>query len=565
MQESKKPEIYLIEMSNYNRPAIVETTHNGYVKNGKYPTEYYDYIIDRYNGSPTNRTIINSYAGRIYGRGLDAIENTNLSEYLTPRDLKAIILDYATFGEASMQIIENRGGQLDSIKHIAKNKLLPEVADDNDYINNYYFSKNWKKKYRYPPFKIEAFDASRPQAISVYNIKDYSIGNEYFKDPDYKAGLVYAELEEEIANFYINHIKNGLSFGYIINIANGDRYTLEEKEAIKNGIQKKLTGTSNAGKIVFSFNGSDVEVDIKPLEVSSAHKQWEYLTEEARQQILTAHGVTSPMLFGIKDGGGLGNNANEMLEASKILQETVIVPKQQPILDAISDVFLKYNIDIPLKFLPLNNEQTATTDVIDVSTEVKTIDDLKLSDSKKKAVDELIELGEDEDLENYEVIDVKRADNFDLKDGDFLQLASVPRANNVAKSEQDTSLFLVRYKYKGKNPAQREFCRKVLEADKVYRYEDLINASSKPVNAGLGPNGADTYNIAYYKGGVNCKHFWERKIYLRKNRRNISVNEARKLILELGPSERKEAKWVNNDKKVAQIASESNNFWKLKR
>ena len=564
MQQDKKPDIFLVEMSNYNRPKIVETAFNGYVKNGKTPTVYYDYIIDRYNGSPTNRTIINSYASRIYGRGLDAIENTNISEILSVKDLRAIILDYATFGEASMQIIENRGGGLDSIKHIAKNKLLPEVADDYDNINGYYYSKDWKKKYKYPPFKIESFDTIRPQAISVYNIKEYSIGNEYFKDPDYKAGLVYAELEEEIANFYINHIKNGLSFGYVINIKNGDRLTNEEKTKIKKNIQSKLTGSSNAGKLVFAFNGTDIEVEFQALEVSSAHKQWEYLTQEARQQILTAHGVTSPMLFGIKDGGGLGNNANEMLEASKILQETVIIPKQQPILNAINEVFEKYRIDIPLSFLPLNNEQTASTD--EVKEAPQTLDDLTLSNVKKKGVDLLIDLGEIEDLDNYEVIDAQKVDTFDLKDGDFLQLASVPRANNVAKSEQDTSLFLVRYKYKGKlNNNSRDFCQKVLKADKVYRYEDLINASSKPVNPGLGANGTDTYNIAYYKGGVNCKHFWERKIYLRKTRRNISVNEARKMILQLDPSDRKDAKWVQNDKKVAQIASESNNYWRLKK
>ena len=564
MQQDKKPDIFLVEMSNYNRPKIVETAFNGYVKNGKTPTEYYDYIIDRYNGSPTNRTIINSYASRIYGRGLDAVENTNIGDILSVKDLRAIILDYATFGEASMQIIENRGGGLDSIKHIAKNKLLPEVADDYDNINGYYYSKDWEKKYKYPPFKIEAFDPVKPQAISVYNIKEYSIGNEYFKDPDYKAGLVYAELEEEIANFYINHIKNGLSFGYVINIKNGDRLTNEEKTKIKKNIQSKLTGSSNAGKLVFAFNGTDIEVEFQALEVSSAHKQWEYLTQEARQQILTAHGVTSPMLFGIKDGGGLGNNANEMLEASKILQETIIIPKQQPILNAINEVFEKYKIDIPLSFLPLNNEQTASTD--EVIEAPKTIDDLTLSELKKKGVDLLIDLGEVEDLENYEVIDAKKVERFDLKDGDFLQLASVPRANNIAKSEQDTSLFLVRYKYKGKlNANSRDFCQKVLKADKVYRYEDLINASSKPVNPGLGANGSDTYNIAYYKGGVNCKHFWERKIYLRKTRRNISVNEARKMILQLDPSERKDAKWVQNDKKVAQIASESNNYWRLKK
>ena len=35
-------------------------------------------------------------------------------------------------------------------------------------------------------------------------------------------------------------------------------------------------------------------------------------------------------------------------------------------------------------------------------------------------------------------------------------------------------------------------------------------------NKGFGPNGADTYNVWLYKGGVNCHHKWVRKIYVTK-------------------------------------------------
>jgi RNA recognition motif-containing protein len=65
-----------------------------------------------------------------------------------------------------------------------------------------------------------------------------------------------------------------------------------------------------------------------------------------------------------------------------------------------------------------------------------------------------------------------------------------------------------------------------------------------------------------YKGGVNCKHFWIRKIYLRKNNKSISVNQARKMILDLDPDKRKDAMWEENNPLVAQPAQASNNFFK---
>src|SRR5690606_14229734 len=95
-------------------------------------------------------------------------------------------------------------------------------------------------------------------------------------------------------------------------------------------------------------------------------------------------------------------------------------------------------------------------------------------------------------------------------------------------SEQDTDLFKVRYKYAPNTISDnsRDFCKKLVSADKVYRKEDIILAGDKVVNQGLGLKGADTYNIWLYKGGVRCQHFWQRQVYLRKDNTNITVNEA---------------------------------------
>jgi hypothetical protein len=104
----------------------------------------------------------------------------------------------------------------------------------------------------------------------------------------------------------------------------------------------------------------------------------------------------------------------------------------------------------------------------------------------------------------------------------------------------------------------------MVSASRTYREEDITLAETKTVNKGFGANGADNYSIWLYKGGVNCNHFWMRKIYLRKNNTQLTVNEARKMILELDPKDRPEAKWQQNENEVAQIASASNNFWSLK-
>jgi hypothetical protein len=72
---------------------------------------------------------------------------------------------------------------------------------------------------------------------------------------------------------------------------------------------------------------------------------------------MISHRVTSPILFGIKDNTGLGNNANEMESAFNELMINVIAPKKEVILDALMEIFSDNGIVIDLDFSHLENHQ----------------------------------------------------------------------------------------------------------------------------------------------------------------------------------------------------------------
>jgi hypothetical protein len=151
--------------------------------------------------------------------------------------------------------------------------------------------------------------------------------------------------------------------------------------------------------------------------------------------------------------------------------------------------------------------------------------------------DLLISMGEDEDDE-YELIDEREVDYDREEEFDALwTFARVPSSNPAGKSNQDTDLIKVRYAYAPEtaDSKSREFCRKMVGAKKVYRKEDILGASQRAVNPGWGPGGADTYNLFFYKGGGSCRHFWQRRTYLKKNNKRVSVNQAQKIIRAAGP------------------------------
>jgi len=517
-------DIRLLQLSTYIRPTLQENKSKNWVLNGR-NNEFYQYVIDRFNGSPTNAAIITSYIDLIYGKGLAAY-NKDMPTWikfltiLSPKELRKIIADFEMFGEASMQIIKSKDGKsLANIYHIPKQLVVPALENEEGEIESYFYCKDWSKIVKNKPEEFPAFGTSK-EAIEIYCIKPYKPGKNYFSDPDYLAALPYAEMEEELANFYINSIKKGLSAGYIINIPDGGTLTPEQKDQLEAKIKDKLTGSPNAMNFVISFNGRDAEITIIPFPVNDAqHKQWEYLTGEARQQIMTGHRVVSPMLFGIKDSTGFGNNADELDTAEAQLMKRIIQPKQIPILEALEEVLVFYGVNLNLYFMPLTDQEAS----------------VQMAEKKKKSeLDAFIESGEFIDLNEWEEIDNEKWTDESVHINEIdLQLASVPDNLPLAPSKIDNEYFKVRFEYAGSLKPERTFCKKMITAGRVFRQDDIDAASSVAVNPGWGPEGANTYDILKYKGGGDCHHFWQRKVYLKKGNKYITIQNAQKMLRKL--------------------------------
>lgn len=639
--EDNKPTpqtFFKIQMANYVRPEIKEVQGRKWVLNGD-KNSFYTTIIDAYNGSPTNSAIIDSYSQFIYGKGLTSKDKVSMAtqwnevlSIFSKKDLRRISKDFEMFGETSIEV-KYLGGKVRKGFHVPKQRIAPEVADAKGNITGYWYCYDFKDTQKNKPIRFDAFGYGEgaQQRSEIMVIKDYQIGQFYYSNPSYLSGLSWAKFEEEFQNYCINHIKNGLSAGYIINMNGGVQESEIEVRQHSQKVRTDLSGSNNAGKFFINFNeGKDSEVTITDVPVSEAHKQYEYLSAEARQQIMTAHKLTSPMLVGVKEASGFSSNAAEIKVGFEELMINVIKPKQEIVLDGLMEILLVNGNTIQLDFESLRSEevvQSVDGTPVDVAvsdakisyngaqiasaiqifvnvkdgilTEEQAIVFLvqflnidsnvaqslfnaakattqlsshKLCCSKLKEEDEitlsecadgLIELGETIDEEEWEQIDCIPVEQDLTLNEITLSLARTFSSFPNAKSEQDTSLFKVRYRYAGASEGQREFCKKMISADKVYRKEDIELAETKVVNKGLGANGADTYSIWLYKGGVNCQHFWERKIYLRKGNESLSVNEARKMILELDPSDRPLAKWQENEAIVAQPAEASNNNFKL--
>ena len=562
--------IRVINMSSYTVPVVKEVQNKEWVAYGE-DNDYFQYLIDRYNGSPTNNAVINGIIELLYGRGLDASDSSRKpDEYAQMRALfskscvRRVVSDYEMMGQAALQLIYNEDHDtIVQVEHIPIESLRAERCNDEGEVEAYYYAKDWhqvdlKKE---TPVRIPAFGYSE-EDIEVLYIKPYRAGFYYYSPVDYQGGLQYAELEEEVANYHLNNIKNGMAPSMLINFNNGQPDE-EERNVIEARIMEKFSGSSNSGRAIIAFNeNKELAATIEPVQLSDASDQYQFLADESMRKIMIAHRVTSPMLLGIKDNSGLGNNANELETASALFENTVIEPMQEVILDGFAEILAFNDITLNLYFKTLrplewSKMKVGDAEVIEEETGVKVRDQrLGKQDALRIAIAEALVPKGEEMTDEWELIDERPVD-YDLEQArnEKLKFAAVIPSDPNVTSEQDTTVIKVRYKYTSTGDAagpSRDFCSIMERANRVYRVEDILDAESDPgINPGFGPEGSNNYSIWFYKGGPWCQHFWMRQTYLRRNNQKITVTEARNLINQLDPELRAEARIVQNDPEVA--------------
>lgn len=621
--------------------AVEKETPKGFVTFGE-SNLFPNYLIDLYYSSPVHSALTMSIAFMIAGKEFKStnpaaqreIDRLKLNAIRRP-----ITLDAKMHGGYYLEIIWSVDrSTIAKINHLPYENVRLAVANDEDVIPGVYYSKDWndtRKKKNIPAF-IPMFNtttkAEEPSQVLFVGVM--TPGSAYYPKPDYYSAINYIEITRDISEFYRAFLSNGMAPSYFLHMNNGIPDP-EEQMAIRRNWET-MVGAKKAGKVVFTFNESAdraPRLDLVPM--SDADKQWQELSVQSRENILAAHRVTSPLLFGIRDAGGLGSNADEMKQAYRIFNKNIIEPYQQIVTDSIEEVFKgmgivadvyiesndifadeitaptvaqsattqlsaekkKTNLEIPESFAP-TAEMAAEAEVglkwrdeygrggtevgVARARDISNLRNLSYEtvqrmnsyfarhevdkeatgwnqgeegfptagriawqlwggdagrDFAKRIIDRYAtELSADpqekpiftEEDENWwceflkdkgEIVD---EDEWELIEAEPVNLASVRSyANPDETSEMDSGLYKIRYSYsKNLSANSRKFCRQMVSAAKagyVYRYEDLqaMEPDTNTLNPNMGHNGS-TFSVWLYHGGVNCKHYFERRVYFRK-------------------------------------------------
>jgi len=558
-----------ISLADYTvRSSAEKTDRSGWVNYGV-DNLFPQYLSELAATGAVHGSLCISIGDMFAGKALEAGVYNSRLEALSAYDVfYGCAHDYKKYGGYYIEVIYSIDRQnIAKIRHLPFEECRIAVTNEEEEIVGVYHSNDWantRKKRNKPEF-LPVFNptnnAEEPRQIFY---KFAYCGANIYPRPDYYSAINSIELAREISVYHVNNIMNGLSPSMIVSLFQGAPAP-DEQQQIKRDWERELTGARNAGKFIMTFNERDTpKPDITTFPLSDADKQYEFLSKESTSLIMVAHRVVTPLLFGIRDvGGGFGSNKDEMAVGLQIFTNQVVDPAQRKLASGLEEILSYEMPNIIITVIP--NSPLTNAGEIAVNTPAPAAQvpaqaaPVMAEDEKKKPVccaretnelealgseiaEELIALGTDPPsgyilIDSYEVdYETDEAENEELVKITAHELASTGSAKPMAPSNQDETnyagvTFMTRYRYKGRATTEREFCKKMISADKLYRKEDIEAMEDKAVNRGWGPYGTDYYSIWLYKGGGNCYHFWQKEVYINAKGINPLANDSQKIAV----------------------------------
>jgi hypothetical protein len=311
-----------------------------------------NHLLTNYQYSPITRACANATMYGVKGKELivkegdpNAIGMANRSETLYEVYEKCVV-DRIIFGGFALNIVKSNDGGIAEIYHTDFSRLRAGKEDMFGNVDTYFYSVDWKgtqiNPQKWKPVELPAFNMVSEDAPSmIYYVKKYQPMMSYYPAPDWIASLTTSQLDIEIRNFHLNNTQNSMMPSMSVSFTNGVP-SEEERDILMRQLEAKYTSSNNAGKIFLFFSENpETAPIISPIPNNASDAWYSQMAPQIDQTILTAWGISSPMLLGIKSSGQLGGRT-EMIDAYNLFLQTRIIPIQEDMLKTFEKIlFLK--------------------------------------------------------------------------------------------------------------------------------------------------------------------------------------------------------------------------------
>jgi len=317
---------------------IVETDGHLSFNTGIYGTKtddaFPEFVIDLYqNAAGAHQNLINLKANLILGNNLQAEDEANdalVDPFLAKRNKAGDNLktsfgkwskDMALFNACVAQVVYNFEGKIVEVYHIPTQNFRLGKPNKYGQIQWGYLSPNWgiinnsrqDKSGGKDKVKIRMYDPEnfKKYPVQLIYMKDYNYG--YYAFPAYSSAINWLLVSREISDFHKHNIRaNFFLSGILVQKKGGMSDT--EIDANSKAIQEFFMG-GKGRKVLEAYvddiiNDAPVWNSISP---DNQDKLFDVLSQQAFQEIVTAHNAYSILAGADSKGSDLGGDSNKLV------------------------------------------------------------------------------------------------------------------------------------------------------------------------------------------------------------------------------------------------------------
>jgi len=324
----------------YQKPIEEKDRQKGFIKWGK-KNDYPFFLIEMLQGSAWHQGILKNKTYYIAGGGIETVSgdasqflNNSFADFDMNEIAQRMAFDFELFGAMAVIGTWNREGTrvvrweyigVDFIR-MTEDERLYYVSDDWSAMQQNADTTNFRS---YP-----ALDEENPTGSFILYYKEPSKQSKgekgIYPKPPYYGGITAIQTDVDISKFHMYELQNGFKAGTLINLASGYPETAEEERKIKDQIKGRTQSVEDAGEIIITFsNSADEAPTVLPLSGNNLHERYQMTEKSVQQNILVAHSVVAPSLFGIAPNGSF--NAAETAELFEIYKKTYVEARQKQI------------------------------------------------------------------------------------------------------------------------------------------------------------------------------------------------------------------------------------------
>ncbi|TWR26898.1 hypothetical protein FPZ42_07640 [Mucilaginibacter achroorhodeus] len=341
---------------------------------------YPNFLLQLYGEVPLHQSITTSKVDYLIGDGLVTKSDGKLAKFdISISDsleeiVQKITFDYVIFNFFAVEVQYNLLNKPFRFNHIPAHFIRANKSK-----TKFWVCDDWQAKKQVLTYDRWIRGQNEDGKSKVFFYQGYvPSANNVYPEVKYKSAITSMVTEMLVNDFNKNSLEDGFSAAHIISFFKGIP-TSDDARQFEKKFGERYSGVNGLKYIINYNNTEDKGVAVDSIASEDYASKLVEVNKKIETNILTAHQITSPIMFGIKTEGQLGG-ATEIETAYELFKNIYVKNNRNIIETGLNKLFS----DAGIETVEFKDKTNLFTTSLDATTRQKvlTIDELRALDGK---------------------------------------------------------------------------------------------------------------------------------------------------------------------------------------